>query len=391
MLTDATSGPGTVQPAVTLTYSYDPLSDVLSVTENLSIHGVIIHNDNDDPQVTGLVQSFGGTTGPEVAYTYDLGRRLTAVSRTDSDSSVEVNTTISYDGADRVTTITDGADTFQMFGQYWEDTPIGTYVYSYDDASRVTSETDAEGTYTYTDDDANELTGVEENGSSVESYSYDENGNRTGTGYSTGVDNEQTASPGCTYTYDDAGNMISATDTSTDVTTTYTYDDENRLTGVETGGTMVATYTYDAPGQRIGIDDAGTQTWTVYDGPGADATPYADLDGSGDLTVRYLFGPTVVNGAVTTGIVARTSTAGTTAWYLTDKLGSVRDIVDTSGNELDHIVYDSFGNIVSESDPSDGDRFKFAGMEYDAVTGQYYDRARYYDAALGTFMGQCRS
>ena len=37
---------------------------------------------------------------------------------------------------------------------------LATYVYSYDDASRVTSETDAEGTYTYTYDNANELTGV---------------------------------------------------------------------------------------------------------------------------------------------------------------------------------------------------------------------------------------
>ena len=67
----------------------------------------------------------------------------------------------------------------------WAVTPLATYVYSYDDASRVTSETDAEGTYTYTYDNANELTGVSENGTQVETYSYDSNGNRTGTGYST--------------------------------------------------------------------------------------------------------------------------------------------------------------------------------------------------------------
>jgi len=137
------------------------------------------------------------------------------------------------------------------------------------------------------------------------------------------------------------------------------------LTAVEVGGTIVATYTYDALGRRIGMDDSGTQTWTVYDGTGADANPYADFNGSGSLTVRYLIGQSVINGAIATGILARTSAGGTTAWYLTDKLGSVRDIVDTSGNELDHIVYDSFGNIVTEANASDGDRFKFAGMEYD--------------------------
>ena len=52
---------------------------------------------------------------------------------------------------------------------------------------------------------------------------------------------------------------------------------------------------------------------------------------------------------------------------------------------LDHIVYDSFGNIVTETDAANGDRFKFAGMQYDATTGQYYDHARWYSPAIGRF------
>ena len=55
---------------------------------------------------------------------------------------------------------------------------------------------------------------------------------------------------------------------------------------------------------------------------------------------------------------------------------------------LDHIVYDSFGNIVTETNATNGDRFKFAGMEYDSTTGQYYDRARFYDPATGRFVSQ---
>ena len=154
-----------------------------------------------------------------------------------------------------------------------------------------------------------------------------------------------------------------------------------------TGGTVVATYTYNALNQRIGVKDSGTQTWTVYDGTSPDANPYADFNGSGSLTERYLFGPGVVNGAVMSVILARTSSGGTTAWYLTDNLGSVRDIVDTSGNELDHIVYDAFGNIVTETNAANGDRFKFAGMQYDATTGQYYDHARFYSPVEGRFLG----
>ena len=41
-----------------------------------------------------------------------------------------------------------------------------------------------------------------------ESFSYDANGNETGTGYTTSTGNEQTASPGYTYTYDADGNII---------------------------------------------------------------------------------------------------------------------------------------------------------------------------------------
>ena len=129
-----------------------------------------------------------------------------------------------------------------------------------------------------------------ENGTPVGTYSYDSNGNRTGTGYTHGRPiTSRPHRPGYTYTYDNAGNMISETNTSTDVTTTYTYDYRNRLTEVTTGGTVVATYTYNALNQRIGVKDSGTQTWTVYDGTSADANPYADFNGSGshDGTVSF--------------------------------------------------------------------------------------------------------
>ncbi len=98
--------------------------------------------------------------------------------------------------------------------------------------------------------------------------------------------------------------------------------------------------------------------------------------------MRYLFGPAVDQ------ILARTSSSGTTAWYLTDQLGSVRFIENTSGTVLDAITYDAFGNITGQSDSAYGDRFMFAGMQFDATVGIYYDHARYYDAAIGRFVSQ---
>jgi RHS repeat-associated protein len=375
-ISQATSGPGSGQPNVLLSYTYDQNHNLTSVRDNLSSQGVTSYAYDAGFRLTTTTTSYGGTAGPQVLITYAPKNQISSESRTIGGSGTAVNTSFSYDAADRQTTITD-------YGS--GESSLATYVYSYDDAGRVTTMVDAEGTYTYTYDNANELTNVDENGTQVESYSYDLNGNRTGTGYSTTVMNETLTSPGgITYTYDKAGNMIS--EDSGGTFTTFTYDYRNRLTEVKQAGTVIATYTYNALNQRIGFKDNGPQTWTIYDGKSPDANPYADFNGSGTMLERYLFGPTVVNGAVMTGILARTSSGGTTAWYLTDKLGSVRDIVSSSGTDLDHIVYDAFGNIVSQSGASYGDRFMFAGMQYDPSTGQYFDHARWFGPTLGRFL-----
>jgi RHS repeat-associated protein len=67
---------------------------------------------------------------------------------------------------------------------------------------------------------------------------------------------------------------------------------------------------------------------------------------------------------------------------------STRDIVSVSGSNLDHIRYGAFGNVASESNPANGDRFKFAAREYDSATTQSYNRARYFDHGTGRFTGQ---
>ena len=64
-------------------------------------------------------------------------------------------------------------------------------------------------TNSYTYDADSQLTGS--SGSTTLTYAYDANGNRNTTGYTTGAGNEMTHSPGVTYTYDNDGNMITAT------------------------------------------------------------------------------------------------------------------------------------------------------------------------------------
>jgi hypothetical protein len=68
------------------------------------------------------------------------------------------------------------------------------------------------------------------------------------------------------------------------------------------------------------------------------------FDGNGTLTHRYPFGDGIDQ------IEADEQLAtGTTLWALTDHLGSVRDVVDNSDTVQNHIVYDAFGNIISQS------------------------------------------
>jgi RHS repeat-associated protein len=47
-----------------------------------------------------------------------------------------------------------------------------------------------------------------------------------------------------------------------------------------------------------------------------------------------------------------------------------------------------FGNVLSESNTTAGDRFKFTGRELDSETGLQYNRARYYDAVHGRWTTQ---
>ncbi|MDX2038135.1 MAG: RHS repeat-associated core domain-containing protein [Isosphaeraceae bacterium] len=302
-----------------------------------------------------------------------INDRITSIARTIGGTGTEVDSSFSHDNADRLTTLV-----HKVSG----GATLATYAHGYDSGNRLTSDWQTAGTHTYnatyTYDAADQLTGV--SGTNPETYTYDSGGNRTMSGYATGGYNALTSSPGYTYTYDSEGNLTEKSRTSggTEVTS-YAYDFRNRMTGVtiraSSGGAIVhqATYTYDSRDRRIGVELDGTRTWIVYDG----VNTYADFDGSGTLATRYLHGPTI------DALLARTSSAGDTAWYLTDRLGSVRDLANTSGTVIDHVSYDAFGNILSESNPSAGDRFKYTAREFDPTTGLQSNRARYFHSPTG--------
>src|SRR5262249_40888570 len=84
---------------------------------------------------------------------------------------------------------------------------------------------------------------------------------------------------------------------------------------------------------------------------------------------------------------ARQPNAGV-AWYLTDHLGSVRDLENGSNQAVgDHLDYDGFGD-VTDTVSSYGDRYKYTAREWDGNTGLQYNRARYYDSRIGRWINQ---
>ncbi len=305
--------------------------------------------------------------------TYDPRNALTGMTRYSDVAGTNVVglTSYTYDGQGRVT---------QILSQSASLTPQSNITYTYDLANRVTTETANSVTTTYSYDNANQLTA-----DSTTTYTYDANGNRTNHGDTIGPNNQLLSDGVWNYTYDNEGNLVQKVGISNGLTWTYTYDNLNRLvSAVEMGAASAAvTYVYDVFGNRIeedAVNGVGPVSVTrfAYDGSNA----FADLDGSNNLVTRRLYLDAV------DALVARIGTGNAVAWYLTDRLGSVRALADNTGAVIDKITYDGFGNVLTETNPAASDRYKFTGREFDATTGLQYNRARFYDPATGRWDSQ---
>jgi RHS repeat-associated protein len=384
-LTSVSDAGTTGLPSVTLTYAYDHDGNRTSMDDSLG--GLTSYTYNSREELQSITQSGSGVASKMAFFGYDQDGDMVTLSRYSDVTGTTgvIQSVYTYDAANRLTGISD-----QTHG----GTTVASYSYTLDAADRLTQETQTWNSgasndttnYTYTNN--NQLTGVTHSNTSyaTESFSDDSNGNRNSTGYTTGAGNELSTDGTYNYTYDADGNEITKTKISTGVETVYSWDYRNRLTEVQqvVSGvtTVLATYTYDALDRRIGVAEGGTTTWTLYDGTSND--PILDFNGSGTQVARYLNGPTP---AGVDAVLARETSSGV-AWYLEDRLGSVGDIVDNSGTVLDHIAYSAFGTVLSESSPSNGDRFKYAGLVYDATVGLNFALFRVQDPVTGRWLSQ---
>ncbi len=166
----------------------------------------------------------------------------------------------------------------------------------------------------------------------------------------------------------------------------YTYDVYgNRLSRTEYDGSLsvvaVANYAFD--GWKTNLDASGNAASFVGQ---ENWDAWADLDATNALTTRRVFGNSVDS------LVARVTSAGgrhrrhgggVVPHRSPGHRARPRQFV---GALSDTIAYDGFGNVVSETNSSFSDRYKYTGRELEAAAGLYNDRDRVLILSLGHFM-----
>jgi RHS repeat-associated protein len=166
-------------------------------------------------------------------------------------------------------------------------------------------------------------------------------------------------------TYDQNGNLTN------DGTNTYTWDARNRLVGISGG--VSASFSYDALGRRTSKTINGVTTGFLYDGNDI----IAEMQG-GAITAFYLRGLNIDEPFI------RITAAGA-EFYHTDALGSTLALTNDAGQVTTTYSYESFGKTTITGTSSNP--FQYTGRENDG-SGLYYYRARYYHPVLSRFLGE---
>jgi YD repeat-containing protein len=293
-------------PVGTTYYAYDSLNRLVSITN-----------------------PYGEIT----SYTYDAVGRRTSTTLPNG-----IQTSYSYDAAGQLLSLV----------HKLTNTTIASFGYSYDYKGNRTSMTELAGTHNYVYDQLNQLISAThpQPVNPTEGFSYDLLGNRIGSGYTYNSGNQLLEDADYIYSYDNDGNLREKENKATGEVTEYTYNAIREITDIEifsnatsTVPIMSAHYIYDGLRRRILKDVDGSVTRYVYDNEDI----ILELDGAGTQLAYYTHGQ---------GIDEPISMErnGQRYYYVTDALGSIIKVVDTSGNMVNEYVYDSFGNMVSKTE-----------------------------------------
>ncbi|MCP4109051.1 MAG: hypothetical protein GY749_26575, partial [Desulfobacteraceae bacterium] len=320
-------------------------------------------------------ETVAGPDGLSTFYTYDsAGNRK---SMTYPNGNV---TDYDYDALNRLKEITTRNSDSEIIARYSyglgavgnrtsvEDHTGRLVSYTYDNLFRLERETvtdpnlgNSEISYAY-DTFGNRLSKTDSDGTTT--YHYDDNDRLYEELHSSGTVT--------TYIYDDNGNMFSKSADSD--LTVYSYDYEDRLTGVESGNSQIA-YVYDAGGIRVASDADGVITQYLVDKNRPYAQVLEERDGFDQLAVSYIYGDDLVS----------QHRDGDAYYYLYDGHMSTRQLSDDTGTVINSYVYDSFGILLDKS-VSVTNNYLYTGEQYDPNVGFYYLRARFFNPSNGRFI-----
>jgi RHS repeat-associated protein len=327
----------------TVTYGYDDADQLTSVTD-FNGHQISIGNTAD-----GLADSMGlGSSGDTIATTYDATDSPSAITLKNSSSTLQ---SVTYSDSPAATILSE------------TDTPSSSNSpadYTYDAEGRVTSMTAGSGT--------------------AKDYGFDASSNLT------------TLPAGGAGTYNDGGELTSSSLSGT--TTNYTYNaDGEQLSSVQ-GSTTDSASTWNGAGELTTYSDtASNMTAATYNGNGLRAS---DTVGGSTSTFTWQTEgslPKVImdanNAYIYTNSIAPTEqvnlSSGTITYLVTDRLGSVRGSVSSTGVLAGTTSYDAWGNPTTTGGLTSATPFGFAGNYTDA-TGLQYLLSRYYAPAEGQFV-----
>jgi RHS repeat-associated protein len=397
----------------TTTYTYDDAGEVASKTSPLGQQWTYSYDPAGNLKTTvdangNATQTSGdGTT----TYGYDRAGRLTSIDYSDSTPDV----TFAYDAAGNRTSMTDGAGT-QSRTYDAADRLTGvtrgsdSFSYAYDSAGNLTSRTYPDGTVTSYSYDADNQLASAASGGATTNYSYDVAGELTQTtlptsngyvetrsydraGRLTEVKNANGSSvlSDFTSTLDAVGNPTTIVRSgATSETATYTYDANDRLTGVcyqtscPGGSDPFIRWTYDAVGNRLTeARPSGTTTYTYNAGDeltSAGSTSYS-YDQNGNETAA---GARTFTYDLANRLVSTTSGSTTTNYTYDGDANRLQASTGSQNADTTSYLWDESGDLPSVAIERDGGgallRRYIYGRELLSMTSGGHDFFYHYDA-----------
>jgi RHS repeat-associated protein len=161
----------------------------------------------------------------------------------------------------------------------------------------------------------------------------------------------------------------------------------------DNAGTDIARFAYDGLGRRIKKEDvAGGKTYDYYYNEDWQVLEVR-RNGVSFPHEQFVWHPYYIDALAARFYDANTNGAVVEHYYCHDANFNVTAVVNASGTVLERYAYTPYGELTVMnasfspiSASTIGNSYTFTGREFDAETGLYHFRNRYYHAQLGRFV-----